>query len=87
MASKRARAGEQVALEVGAQAVAHHRDAKPVGNARQLPDLLFLQELRLVDEDAVHIGVLVVLGDAGITGRRRCETSRRSASSPMREEM
>ena len=46
------------------QPVAHHRNAEPVGDAGELPDLLFIEELRLVDEHAVDLGVLVVLGDA-----------------------
>ena len=51
---QRARAGKQLALEIGAQAVAHDRDVQPVGDAGELPDLLLLEELRLVDEDAMH---------------------------------
>ncbi len=62
---QRARAGEQLALEIGAQAVAHDRDVEPVGDAGELPDLLVVEELRLVDEDAMHGRVLVMLGDAG----------------------
>ena len=37
---------------------------QPVSDAGELPDLLFIEELRLVDEDAVDLGVFVVLGDA-----------------------
>ena len=66
MASKRPRAGEQIALEIRAQAVAHHGNAEPVGDAGQLPGLFLLEELRLVDEHAMNRGVLVMLGDAGI---------------------
>src|SRR5690606_1794664 len=61
-----ARTGKQVALEVGTQAVAHDRNVQPVGDACELPDLLFLQELRLVHKDAMDGGVLMSLGDAGI---------------------
>ncbi len=49
---QRRRAGEQPAAEIDPQPVAHHRLAKVVGDAGQLPDLLLGQELRLVDEDA-----------------------------------
>src|SRR5690606_19249184 len=36
---KRARAGKQLALEIGAQSVAHDRHVKPVGDPGELPDL------------------------------------------------
>ena len=46
-------AGKQLAAEIGAQAVAEHRDAEPVCDACELPDLLLRQELRFIDEDGV----------------------------------
>src|SRR5690606_12071230 len=44
----------------------HDRNVQPVGDACELPDLIFLQELRLVHKDAMDGGVLMSLGDAGI---------------------
>ncbi len=58
------RTGEEIALKIGPQPVAHDRDAKPVCHAGKLPDLFFFQKLRLVDKNAVHCRVVVVLGDA-----------------------
>ena len=55
---------EEIALEIGAQPVAHHRNGEPVGHPRQLPHLLVGQELRLVDEHAMRRLGLVMLGDA-----------------------
>ena len=49
---QRHRAGKQLALEIGAQSVAHDRNVDPVGDARQLPDLILAKKLRFVDEDA-----------------------------------
>src|SRR6185312_14159078 len=49
-----ARAGKQIALEIGPEAVAHDRDVQPVGDAGKLPYLVVVEELRLVDEDAVY---------------------------------
>ena len=46
---QRGRAGEQRAEEVGAKAVAEHRDLELVGDAAQLEDMIGGEELRLVD--------------------------------------
>ena len=46
-ASKAADPGNKIALEINAQAVAHHRHAQIIHRARQLPDLCFGQKLRL----------------------------------------
>ena len=51
------RAGEEIAPEVGAQAVAEHRDAELVGDAAQLQDMVAGQELRLVDQQAVELAL------------------------------
>ena len=61
---QRAAAGKQVALEIRPQAVAHDRNVEPVGDACELPNLLFLEELRFVDEHAMRRGMAVVLAYA-----------------------
>src|SRR5690606_602107 len=48
---------EQLAAEVGAQAVAQHRDAQAVDHLAQLPDLGAGQELGLVDQYAAEPAV------------------------------
>ncbi len=48
---------KQIALEIGAKPVTHHRDAKPVGDVGKLPDLRVGQELRLVDHDTGKAGL------------------------------
>ena len=45
-------AGKKRAGKIGAQAITKHRDVVLVGNARQLPNLFFCQELRLIDKHA-----------------------------------
>lgn len=57
-------AGEELALEIRAQAEGHHRDAQPVGDAGELPNLLVGEELGFVDEDAVDFAGQRVLADA-----------------------
>ena len=57
-------AGEQLALEIDAQAKGHHRDAEPVGDAGELPDLVVGEELRFVDEDAIDLAGEGLLADA-----------------------
>src|SRR5690349_1463121 len=47
--------GEELALEVGAQAEGHHRNFEPVGHPCKLPDLVAGKELSLVDEDAIDL--------------------------------
>jgi hypothetical protein len=46
------RAGEELAAEVDAQAIGHHRDMEVIHGAGELPDLGGGEELRLVHEDA-----------------------------------
>lgn len=45
-------AREQFALEIGAQAIAQHRNVRLVRKPGELPDLSFGEELRLVDQHA-----------------------------------
>ena len=47
--------GEELGLEIGAEAVAEHRDAEPVGDLAKLDHVPLGEELRLVDEDAVEL--------------------------------
>jgi len=49
---KRGGTGEQLASEIDAQAVGHHRHIQIVDGAGQLPDLFAAQPLRLVDQHA-----------------------------------
>ena len=58
------RAGEELALEIGAEAEGHHRDVEPVGDAGELPDLVVGEELGLVDEDAIDARGGVLGADA-----------------------
>src|SRR6187402_2996620 len=58
-AEQHRRAGEQVAAEVGPQAVAQYRDVALVRQPRALPDLGRGEELRLVDQDAGKRGLAV----------------------------
>ena len=44
--------GKEVTPEVDAQPIAHDRNTVLIDKPRQLPDLLFREKLRLVDEDA-----------------------------------
>ena len=44
--------GEQLALKIGPQAVAQHRDLGLVGKPGKLPDLRFGQKLRFIDQHA-----------------------------------
>jgi len=57
---------EQLPLEIRAQPVAQHRDAKAVDHLAQLPHLRFAQELRLVDQHAMQ---RPVRGDIGTDQR------------------
>ena len=59
------RAREKLALEVGAKAIAEHRDAEAVGDFTQLEHVPLREELGLVDEDAVDIAFLQLLPDRG----------------------
>ena len=54
---------EQLAAEIGAQAVAQHRDAQRIHHFAQLPDLRLAQELRFIDQHAVE---LAARGDVGL---------------------
>ena len=54
---------KQVALEIGAKPVAHHRNAHVVGNGGQLPDLRICQELRLIHHHAGKLAIGVTGGD------------------------
>jgi hypothetical protein len=49
---ERGAAGEEVALKIGAQAVAEHGDFEGVGDIGGLPHLVGGEELGFVDEDA-----------------------------------
>ena len=64
MASSASEPGEELALEIDAQAKGHHRDAEPVGDAGELPDLILGEELRFVDEDAIDLAAEGFLADA-----------------------
>src|SRR5690606_23432645 len=61
-----ARAGKELALEVGAQAEAHHRHVEPISDAGELPDLFGGEELRFIDKDAIHLGDIDVLAEGNI---------------------
>src|SRR5882724_723024 len=74
-------AGEELAQEVGPQAVAHDRNVRLVDNSSQLPHLLFVEELSFVNENTmwriryaeipeIRIGAKVV-GDGGDANARR----------------
>ena len=65
---QRRRAGKQLAAEVGAQAVAEHRNADLVGDAAQLQDMVAGQELRLVDQQAVELALDQSRGRSRRTG-------------------
>src|SRR5690606_9888913 len=56
-------AGKELALEIGAQAIAHDRDLQPVGYPGEAPDLVAREELCLIDEDAIDLGFLVEVPD------------------------
>ena len=51
---QRRRPGKQLALEIGSQAIAEHRNIQLVGDLAELQHMRLRQELRLVDEDAVQ---------------------------------
>ena len=70
---QRRRAGEQLALEIGAQAVAEHRDAELVGDPAQLQDMVAGQELRLVDQHAVELALASAPRRSRRTGRSSVE--------------
>src|SRR5579884_2152756 len=60
---KRRRAGEELALEVRPETVAQHWNAQPVRHLAQLEHVALRQELRLIDEDAVELALLQLVGD------------------------
>jgi len=55
--------GEEVGLEVGAEAIAEHRYRKIVGDAAKLEDVIAGEELRLVNQHAMQFALLQLLGD------------------------
>ena len=90
-ARRAAEPGNKLAPEIDAQAVAHHRQAKIVDRAGQLPDLIARQELRLVDEDAGDGALCVCVFRAWqrdrcrrqrYRRRRRCRCGCRSGPCP-----
>src|SRR5438045_2053616 len=60
---QRGGAGEKLALKVGAEAVAKHGNREAVGDLAQLQDVALGEELRLVDQDAVELALLQLVGD------------------------
>src|SRR4029079_16851063 len=60
---QRRRAGEQLALEIGAKAVAENGDGKLIGYLAQLEHRALREELRLVDQDAVETALLQFLAN------------------------
>ena len=54
---------EQIALEIGAKPVAHHRNPHVIGDGGQLPDLCVGQELRLVHHHAGKLATGMFGGD------------------------
>jgi hypothetical protein len=50
---QRGRAGKQLALEIGPEAIAKHRGSRFIGQPRALPHLFLGQELRLVQQHAI----------------------------------
>src|SRR6478752_581835 len=59
---QRRRAGEELTLEVGAEAVAEDRNRQSVGDFAQLQHVLLRQELRLVEQDAVELAAFELIG-------------------------
>src|SRR5687768_4343118 len=61
---KRRAAFKQLPEEVGAQAIAKHRQIDLVAEAAELENLVPGQELRFVDQKAVELAALQLLGDS-----------------------
>ena len=77
---ERGRARKELGLEVGAQAVAEHRDAEIVRHLAKLQHMALREELSLVDKDAMDLALLQLLADRieqvdvlviGVRGRRQ----------------
>ena len=67
-------AWEKLALKVGPKAIAHHRNAKIISDARQLPDLFFFQELGFVHQYTCEPadGVALLYSVEQVLPRRKC---------------